>query len=299
MTKMDKTNFSKLIQKAKTFEELETLKEGFLAECRKQYDRISVSILLESINSFGDVKTMFESIVPTLLGKKNGKNLINQYVKVIKENKTLKTLYAYHEGLNKNITPETKKNYITEALSIKNDFNTKDYNDGIKEIVGIISEGFKLIGDEQVLNLIKLSDINTSVNESIDFLASTPKTVKNLNDYINHINIVSESTQRISDSTPFDVDVTLDEMLDRKVDNESSKNVVESIFDKSVDKEQTFKKTKDICLNMIKEQRNLCKNPEVSQKLDEMASKLNKKTYNYDTYTKDMLFMSELQEVLN
>jgi predicted transcriptional regulator len=50
---------------------------------------------------------------------------------------------------------------------------------------------------------------------------------------------------------------------------------------------------------MIKEQRTLSKDDEISQKLDEMAEKLSKKTYDYETYTKDMLFMTELQEVLN
>ena len=70
-------------------------------------------------------------------------------------------------------------------------------------------------------------------------------------------------------------------------------------MDDSSDKEATFEKTKTDCLTMIKEQRNSCKDAEISTKLDEMAQKLSKKSYNYDTYTKDMLFMSELQEVLN
>ena len=79
----------------------------------------------------------------------------------------------------------------------------------------------------------------------------------------------------------------------------NGQNVMESIFDDTVDKEATFKKIKEDCLSMIKEQRQLSNDNEVTKKLDEMAQKLSKKTYNYDTYTKDMLFMSELQEVLN
>lgn len=295
---MDKTNFSKLIQNTKTFDELETLKQGFLKECEEHRNTIAVANLLGTIRNFGDAKVMFESIIPSLLGKKGGKTLINKYTKTIKENKSLKTIYAYHEGIKDNTTPESKKNYLTEALSIGNKINTTEYNDGLKKIVSLLSEGFKMIGDKTVLDIVTINDETRIVNESIDYLASTPKTVKNINKYISCVNAASETLVESKQNDEFNVDVTLDEMLQNK-NNSNAQNVMESIFDDSSDKEATFEKTKTDCLTMIKEQRNSCKDAEISTKLDEMAQKLSKKSYNYDTYTKDMLFMSELQEVLN
>lgn len=294
---MGKTNFSKYIQNTKTFEELETLKQGFLTECEVQHDRIAVANALGSINNFGDAKVMFESLIPSLLGKKEGKTLIKKYTNTIKENKSLKTIYAYHEGLKDNTTADAKKNYITEALSIGNKIDNTEYLNGLESVIKLISESFKLIGNKEVLNIITFDDNIKAINESINYLATTTKTVKNINQYINHINTASETLVESKQNTDFNIDVTLDDVLSSKSNN--AQNVMESIFDDSVDKEITFKKTKEECLKMIKEQRNSSHDFEVSTKLDEMAQKLSKKTYNYDTYTKDMLFMSELQEVLN
>jgi hypothetical protein len=294
---MSKTNFSKLIHNTKTFDELETLKQGFLKECEEHRNSIAVANLLGTIRNFGDAKVMFESIIPSLLGKKEGKTLIKNYTNIIKENKSLKTIYAYHEGLKDNTTADAKKNYITEALSIGNKIDNTEYLNGLESVIKIISESFKLIGDKEVLNIITFDDNVKAINESINYLATTTKTVKNLNQYINHINTASETLVEAKQNVDFNIDVTLDDILSSKSNNAQS--VMESIFDDSVDKETTFKKTKEECLKMIKEQRNSSHDFEVSTKLDEMAQKLSKKSYNYDTYTKDMLFMSELQEVLN
>ena len=51
---MSKTKFSKLIHNTKTFDELETLKQGFLTECEIQHDHIAVANALNKINNFGD-----------------------------------------------------------------------------------------------------------------------------------------------------------------------------------------------------------------------------------------------------
>lgn len=294
---MGKTNFSKYIQNTKTFDELETLKQGFLTECEKQYNRIAVANTLGKINNFGDAKVMFESLIPSLMSKKTGKALINTYVKTIKENTSLKTIYAYHEGLKDNTTPDAKKNYITEALSIGNKINNSEYLTGLNSVVKLISEAFKMIGDKEVLDIVTFDKNTQAINESINYLATTTKTVKNLNQYINHINIASETLVESKQNNDLNIDITLDDVMTSKANN--GQNVMESIFDDTVDKEATFKKVKEDCLSMIKEQRQLSNDNEVTKKLDEMAQKLSKKTYNYDTYTKDMLFMSELQEVLN
>jgi hypothetical protein len=293
---MGKTNFSKLIQNTKTFNELETLKQGFLNECEKQYNRIAVATSLLTINNFGDAKMMFESIVPALLNKKSGKSLIKKYTNIIKENQSLKTLYTYYEGLKENNTPTSKKNYITEALSLGNKVDKKECLDGIEKVVGLIAEAFKIVGTEQTLELINLDKNVKAVNESLDYLVSTPKTVKNLNTFINHMNTVSETI--VESDNKVNLNIPIKDVL--KNDNKNmGENVMESIFDDSVDRESTFNNTKAACLSMIKEQCKLCNDSEILIRLDEMATKLNKKSYNYETYTKDMIFMSELQEVLN
>lgn len=297
---MDKTTIKTLIREANTFEELEVLKQDFLNECENQHDRLSVAQLLQSINNFSDAKNIFESIVPSLLSKKNGKNLINIYTKTIKENKSLKTLYAYHTGLNENETPEAKKNFITEAVSIGNKINGLEYSDDFSKIIGVIVESFKVLGDKEVLKLVNINENIQNVNASLEYLAKTPKTVKNLNEHINHINIVSNTlVENKTSNINTNLDATLEDVLKNNIVSNNNENIMENIFNENVDKETMFNNSKQLCLNMIQEQRNTTTDKKVTQKLDEMVEKLSKKLYNYDTYTKDMLYMSELQEVLN
>ena len=63
-------------------------------------------------------------------------------------------------------------------------------------------------------------------------------------------------------------------------------------------KEEAFATAKKACLNMIAAQKNLAGDTDVHNKLNEMEEKLAKKTYDFNSYTKDMLYMTELQEVL-
>ena len=96
---MEKTNYTKLIQKASTLEELNTIKNSFLSECAEREKKISVGNLLGQIKNFTDAAYVFESIAPALLSKRGGKGLVKTYTTVIKENDSLKTLYLYQEGL--------------------------------------------------------------------------------------------------------------------------------------------------------------------------------------------------------
>ena len=290
---MEKINYKKLIQTAKTFNELETLKEGFLKECVNQHNKIAVANMLSQIQNFGDAKFMFECTIPSLLKLKEGKRIINKFASIVKENASLKTLYAYHEGLKRNETSDAKKNYITEALSITNNIDKTTYFAGIKDIVSLISEAFKLIGNETVLENVKHDRTSQLLGESLLYLATTKKNIRNLNEYISHINRVSENVNESAIST-INVNSTLEEIVSEmkgKVDS------VDSIFE-TENKEESFNKTKNICLEMISNQKKQTTDIEIRSKLNEMEVKLNKKNYNFDSYTKDMLYMTELQEVL-
>lgn len=283
------------IIKANTLEELAQIKENFLSECTKREQKIMVSNILGSIGNFCDAQVMFESLIVPLMGKKDGKTIINQYVKTIKENKSLKTLYAYYEGLKNNKTSESKKAYITEALSLTTPIHYNEYVKGVGDMVKIISEAFQQLGDSFILENITCDKTANSIGESLLYLASTKKNIKNLNEYISHIDNVSDNIHENAKSS-INVDLSLSEIV-----NEMSQKVnefnVNAIFE-SEDKEKTFNDTKNACLDMINTQKKLSNDADVVEKLNEMEIKLSKKNYVFETFTKDMLYMSELQEVL-
>lgn len=293
--KMDQKQYKTIIQKAKTFDELEALKTNFLNECSVQYNKIAVANMLGQITNFGDAKAMFESTIPSLLKVKGGKKLINKFASTIKENKSLKTLYALHEGLHRSDNIDAKKNYITEALSITKPISSDVYMTGVKSVVALIAEAFKLIGDDIVLQTVKHDNKAQMLGESLVYLATTKKNIKNLNEYITHINRVSENITE-SENLMCDVNATLEEIVSEMKEKAAS-NTVDSIFE-TENKEETFSKAKNICLEMIASQKKNATDNDIYNKLNEMETKLSKKSYNFDSYTKDMLYMTELQEVL-
>jgi hypothetical protein len=120
------------------------------------------------------------------------------------------------------------------------------------------------------------------------------KSMKRYNDYNPQISdpdtIVENNVKTIN------VDSTLEEIVSEM--NKKNDNVnINEIFSVE-DKESVFKNTKNICIEMISHQKKQNSDNEIVNKLIEMEEKLSKKEYNYDTFTKDMLYMTELQEVL-
>lgn len=292
---MNKNQYKTIIQKAKSFDELEALKENFLNECSVQYNKIAVANMLGQITNFGDAKAMFESTIPMLLKTKGGKKLINKFASIVKENKSLKTLYALHEGLNRSDSADAKKNYITEALTITKPISTDMYMSGVKNIVSLVAEAFKLLGDNIVLQTVKHDNKSQMLGESLVYLATTKKNIKNLNEYITHMNRVSENITE-SENCTYNIDTTLEELVSEMKEKTSS-NTVDSIFETD-NKEKSFATAKKVCLEMIASQKSTATDNDIYNKLNEMEAKLSKKTYNFDSYTKDMLYMTELQEVL-
>ena len=289
---MKTQDYMQNIKNVNTIQELEILKENFLSECEKRRKKIMVSKILESVKNFGDIKDLFESIAPSLLSKKEGKELINRYTKIIKENNSLKTIYAFHEGLKENKNSDAKKTYIVEALSISEPINTKEYQKGMVATFNVLCESFKLLDTDLLLE--KTKSVINNINESILYLSTTKKDLKNLNEYIYHINNVCENITE-SKNDIIDTNLTLEEVVS-KVKNVKDENL-ENIFN-SNDKEKTFNESKQNCLEMISKQKKLVNDNEVFSKLNEMEEKLSKKEFTFDTFTKDMLYMNELQEIL-
>ena len=290
-----KTNYTKSISQATTIEELSQIKEAFLSECLQREQKILVSSILSQINNFCGAQAMFESLIIPLMKEKGGKQLINRYVATIKENKSLKTLYAYNEGLKVNTTPDSKKAYITEALSLAKPIHNNEYVKGVGDLVSIISEAFKILGNQYVLENVTYDKTSDSIGQSLVYLATTNKNLRNLNEYISHIENVSETIVE-STNTNINVDLPLEEIVAEMAQTTTFNNV-DSIFNTN-DKEKTFCEAKDTCLHMIKQQKTNSTDVEIINKLIEMEDKLQKKTYAFDTFTKDMLYMTELQEVL-
>ena len=122
------------------------------------------------------------------------------------------------------------------------------------------------------------------------------KQLKNLNEYFNHINIVTENIIKEDKQSDINLDATLEELIPQQTQSNEN-DVIDSIFT-TENKNETFQQYKNICLEMINNQKSLTQDKEVLFKLTEMENKLQNKNYSYDTFTKDVFYMKELQDVL-
>ena len=209
----------------------------------------------------------------------------------------MKTLYAYYDLLKNAQNSDKKKTYITEALSMAKPINNEEYINGLGKLINVIIEGFNALGDEYIVNNVKSDEKSKKICESLIYLSTTKKNIKNLNEYMNHIDKVSDIVTE-SIENDIDIDKTLKEIID-DVKEQPLKENIDNIF-QTDDKEKTFDENKTICMEMISKQKeNNKNNPEVTSKLNEIESKLNKKNYTFESFTKDILYMKELQEVLN
>lgn len=284
-----------LIKEARTIEQLDKMKGDFLIECKKQENKILAKELLNSINDFVNQKNIFESLATNIMNKRGGKNLINRYINEMKENKSLKTMYTLHEGLNNNSTSESKKVYITEALNITKQINEKELLSGSKKLNSFIKEAFEILGDEFVLENVSIDEKSKTISESLKYLTTTKKNIVNLNEYMNHIDNVSDIVAE-SKNSDINVDLSLDEVVN-KFKATTVKESVEDIFNTD-NKEEAFRKNKQICLEMITNQKKKTEDSDIISELNKMEEKLGNKHYTFETYTKDMLYMTELQEIL-
>lgn len=295
MNKYMKTNYTQRISNAQTLEDLEQVKTSFLSECTKREQKILVANILSQVNNFCGAQALFESLIVPLMKEKGGKQLINRYINTIKENKSLKTLYVYNEGLKQNLNSDTKKAYITEALSLSKPIHNNEYVKGIGDLVSLISEAFKILGNEYVLENVSYDKSYDNIGASLVYLASTNKNLRNLNEYMSHIDVVTETICETKKHN-INVDLSLEEIVTEMQKNVIKDNV-DTIFNTN-DKEKTFCEAKETCLNMIHNQKSQTSDNEIINKLSEMECKLQKKSYTFETFTKDMLYMTELQEVL-
>lgn len=283
------------INNINTIDELNKIKDNFLLECENRKKKIIVSEMLSNIVDFITAKSVFESVAPYLLSKKGGKELVNSYTRVIKENKSLRTLYTYNEGLNENKTTDSKKTYIIEALKIGDKVNNDEYIKGMSNIISLISESFNLLGDDFVLENVKINNETKKLGESLCYLTTMNKSIKNINEYMRHIDNVSgiiyENKNDVINSN-----LTLDEIASSLRKNNMNENV-DDIFNNQ-DKEGNFEETKKLCLEMLNTQKHNTADDDIIEQLSEIENKLSKKQYTFETYTKDMLYMTELQEVL-
>lgn len=275
------------------------IKEAELSEAVKNIDTLS----------FGDLRCIFESIADKLYDTKKGKSIIRKYASTIKENKSLKNYYLISECIRQPQNVTDSFIFLSESLSLSNSIAKKEFNEGMKKMSDIVKSAVieAKMSKEDLLNTIESNKI---LNESINYVLTNKKSIKNLAEYASHVSTLNEHIKNNNVNTD-----TLTESKDAKFLfqdlqeslNNSSLEIWENqaIADIALcqlsnsNKEDLFEQYKSKCLSTLTAILESEKNVEDISRLSTMKEQLSLKEYSEENLKEDILKLAKLNYTLS
>lgn len=299
-------DIQKRIFNATTIEEINTIKNEFNRLCESRVEKLNLLNRISEISSFGELKTIFESIAPSLFASAYGRNCIKRFVNTINENKTLQTMYLLNENIAHCSYDGDKKAFLTESLSLAKEINKKDFLKGIVALQENLIKGVAILTTEDIKainNAINEINLNKEMSETLDNLALNPKRMSNLLEFNQAIDKLVPFMETIAKSRN-DNKVLGESVADilKRINEEESKDNIElfkNLFE-AEDKESIFEEYKDNCTRAIRKAIRENKDDDVvSTKLNTILEKVENKTYNIASYGADIASFMELENVVN
>lgn len=293
-----------------TAEELRFFQEKLNKKINEHIEKVNLEEKIKEIKNlpFSKLKTLFENISPNLFNTKEGKNVIKQYLKTIKENKELKAIYTFNEVLKEDNTSNDPTAYLMVATSLSST-DKKSLNEGMKKLVNIVSEGMRL-SNMSVDEINNILEEKNELSEAIDYFATHKQTIKNLNEWANKVKVINDyikgkesSNSTISEATVSKKEIlkSLEENINQEGMSDWEKNVVSDVTLLNLskgNKSDLFEEYKNKCINSINESMKKDIDVETKSRLSLMEEQIKGKKYNEETFINDLLKLSELNSII-
>ena len=211
--------------------------------------------------SIGNIISIFENISPEVLKTKGGRKTINDFLKLVKEDKNIHNSYLLKENILNAENISDAREYINEAISIANETNDRNKLKQSKtNLVNFVSEAINKISPEKISGSVVLDEDTKKVNDNLDVLMWGRRTIQN----------TAARNNSIKETIDF---------MNRKPSSDSQETV--------------FENCKNDCINAINEAWE-ASDSNVRIKLTEIKDKLSKKQYSEITANDDIKYMREL-----
>jgi len=275
-------------------------------------NRISNAELNESIEkldslSFANLKSIFEAITDKLFESKKGKNYIKQYVKTIKENKSLTNYYIISESITHPKNINNASIFLSESMSLNNNINKELFEKGVEKLSKIVKFA---ICESQISkeDLEKIITDNKNLNESLDYILTNKKTLKNVSEYANHISSLNEYIQK-HNIIKEEVEVINAKPLFESLHESFYNNGLENWENKAAiditlcelangNKKELFEQYKAECLSHIEKMMET-DNIEDKSRFATMKEQLMQKEFSEENLNEDILKLSKLSHTLS
>jgi hypothetical protein len=293
-------------------ENLIKLKESFNRAIDKRINESKINDAVGTLKdmSFNRLVDIFESISGNLMESKEGEKLIGRYLRLIKENKDLRGIYAVSNYIKKPMGINSSQAFINESISTITEKDKNRIQEGVEKLAEIVKESIGL----SAIDFAELEEIfgntNTMINESLDYIINNKRTSNNLVEWSNKLSNIMEYVDQnnkemvnegdISNKKPEELLSELEEIISNPENQMWESKVLYDISKadlEGTDKNALFEAYKAECLHVIDEVIE-DKGIEEKARLNEMKSNLEGKQYNPDTITEDLVKMAELAELM-
>ena len=289
--------------------DLLSLKESLNKKIDEQIAKQQLSEKIDSLKglSFGEYKVLFESTLDDIYDTESGKKLIASYVKLLKENKSINSLYRLFESI-REVNPD-KSSFTAYALAdVCEGVDRKVLCEGEKKMYNICKAALKesknttCDGIDEILSGAKL------LNESVSFLThkSDKSDLKKVGKRAECISTLYESINKNEE-----INKTVNESKSNKellsdlnalLENTNQtweKRVLNDLsmcYMSNGDKSELFETYKNDCISTIDEMSG--DDLDKDTRLHAMKVQLMEKKYSEETLTDDLFKLAELKETL-
>jgi len=254
--------------------------------------------------NYGSINEIFLQNVDTLFKTKRGKQIIKEYMSVIRGSKNLIKEHSVLNYIEKQVYSEITKDQINESINYLNDINKKQLKEDHLKLIKILDDN----------NIVKISEIeNEKLYEDINKIIFLNKSIKSINEKVVLVNSITESIKNnknvIVEKTDSE-DIKLDDQaiayivknFNEKYEgvfDEEQKKLFESITTlNEPDQIIAFEKNKSECLKLTNISLKEGIDAEFKAKLLSVKEKLLEDKFSKDTYVEDMLKYIILKETL-
>ena len=256
---------------------------------------------------FGEIKTLFEGISDKLFD--SHKDCVANYIKTIKENKELKTLYVLFENALKPAHVNDTNLLVSSMVAISEGIDKKTLKEGVKKLQGILKEAV-VKSNITAEEFDALLNENKDINESLSYILTNKKTAKNLFEHTNKVhtvvsyineNMASDNVvdEKASDKTKTELVNDLNEAIscDTPWETEAIKDLTLCYLSES-NSEDLFNRYKNDCISLLNEKIEDTDNIEEGIRFSTMKESLVKKDFDKTKLKESILTLAELKYTL-
>ena len=292
----------------KTIEEVENYRKEINEACDKRADFITLCEKADKLSHkpFGYIKDCFEAIAPELFKSKEGKKIMSNYSKTIRENKNLSALHNLYENIRKSGKDMDIDFFANNIANTNWNVDKKTLSEDTLKVGRILAEGYLHLG-KSAEDLFPSE--NTVLESAVSYIAENKKTNKNIAEYSNAIKVIKEnisskeSEENVFESTDLDVLAkSLLQEFNKKYSSELTEEEANALREvsSSENREDVFNKYKNACQSKLSESKKDFEekgDKSSSERMTAILEQVSNKTYSLENLGNDICGFIELKSI--